>query len=145
MSVLLLVIVGSVITTIRLRKNGLLESTDKRASSGWWNLTPIRGSLTSLIVQPLNINKEGRKKRQESTEELGNIDPEGQRPISAYSMMKEDTGEIQRWRDSLSTIQESDTGGSEKGLTLQRTLSEKRVGMFFDEKTRSKYYGTGDI
>jgi len=145
LGVLVLVVIGSAIITIRLKRSKLQETTENRSSSSWWNPTPLGGSLTNLIVQPLRINKNGSEKSQEVKSGFGEYDSEAQRPKSVYHRMKEDTGDAKRWRDSLSTIQESDSGDPEKSRALQRTLSEKRVGRLFDERTRSRYYGTGDI
>lgn len=145
LGILVLVIIGSAIITIRLKKKKARQASENRQSASWWNRTPLGGSLTNLLVKPLNINKDGSKSSQDSKTGFGEYDAEAQRPQNAHLRMKEESMGKERWRDSLSTIQESDFGGSEKGLELQRTKSERRVGRLFDERTRSKYYGTGDI
>ena len=143
LGVLIFVIIGSAIITVRLKSRKLLKTGGNRMSSSWWNRTPLGGSATSLIIQPLNTKRLKSEKIQEFERGFREYDTEAQRPKSAYLRMKDDIGEKQRWRDSLSTIPESYSEESEK--SLERTPSEKRVGRLFDERTRSKYYRTGDV
>ena len=154
LSVFILILLGSGIAVLRLKKKKSRTLVSKNSSnSSWWNASV--SSLSSLMVQPLSIKKTSAKPHRIS-KPLPNLNPiviPRPRSVSSIysyhdptvSVMRETYPEHQTQRDSLSTIEEVSIHEKDTEMTVATPGREKRVGRLFDEKTRSRYYGADFI
>jgi hypothetical protein len=147
MGVFVVVLIIGVFVAVRLEKPD--GKTRFSPSRSWWNKTPPQS--LNLSVAPLKIVKKStdtNKKERRSTASNGYdttwlAELEASRPKSVYGTsagyLRMDEKRDERWeRDSMRTVREIE----EKEFFGRR---EKRAGRVFDERVRSRFYGTGVV
>jgi len=141
------VLIIGVFVAVRLEKRD--GKTHFSLGRSWWDQTQSQG--LDLGVAPLKTVKkssDANKKERRSTASSGYdttwlAELEASRPKSVYRtptgyLMMDKRQDERLGRDSLSTVREIE----EKEFWGRK---EKRAGRVFDERVRSRFYGTGAV